>query len=200
MNRNYFSHSGVSVVTVRATGTATFNPNNQFEALDAGETASEQFSYTVGDGSGDTAVGTVTVLIHGVTDPRDLGLSYGSPQLPGIVLVGDAVTVNIGISNLSTQDVSAGTLAISIPTAMTVGDTGFCIAQPNSVQCNFGPLAAGATINASFSLTLDAPAIGLREIDFALSGNEPNVTMANNAGSLSADVRPVAIFADAFED
>lgn len=65
---------------------------------------------------------------------------------------------------------------------------------------HFGQLAAGATINASFSLTLDASAIGLREIAFALSGNAPDVTLANNAGSLNADVRPVAIFADAFDD
>jgi len=195
-----FEYHGAGELVVNADGSASFDPAGDYEALDAGELATEQFTYVVGDGNGGTATGTVTLVIQGITDPRDLAVHYGSPQLPGIVLVGDVVVVNIDIENIANQDVSGGTLNISIPTGMTVGDTGFCTSQTDHVQCNFGQLAAGASIHGSFSLTLTAAAIGLRQIAFSLTGNEPDVVLANNSGSLSADVRPVAVFGDQFED
>ena len=58
-------------------GTFDYNPNRQFESLDAGETAVDSFTYTISDGNGGTDTVTVNITITGVEDE------------PGDVLTGD---------------------------------------------------------------------------------------------------------------
>ena len=48
-------------------GTFTYDPNGQFEYLQAGDTTTDSFTYTVSDASGDTDTATVTITIHGVS-------------------------------------------------------------------------------------------------------------------------------------
>jgi len=45
-----------------------YNPNGQFESLNAGETATDTFTYTVNDGNGLNDSATVTVTINGVDE------------------------------------------------------------------------------------------------------------------------------------
>ena len=45
-----------------------YNPNGQFESLNAGDTATDTFTYTVNDGNGLTDTATVTVTINGVDE------------------------------------------------------------------------------------------------------------------------------------
>lgn len=47
-------------------GTFTYDPNRQFEYLQAGESATDSFTYTVSDASGDTDTAIVTITIRGV--------------------------------------------------------------------------------------------------------------------------------------
>lgn len=47
-------------------GTFTYDPNGQFEYLQAGESATDSFTYTVSDASGDTDTAIVTITIRGV--------------------------------------------------------------------------------------------------------------------------------------
>ena len=54
-------------LTDNGDGTFDYDPNSQFEDLNAGESATETFSYTVFDGS-DTDTATITITIEGVTD------------------------------------------------------------------------------------------------------------------------------------
>ena len=54
-------------LTLNADGSFDYDPNNQFEALDAGETATDSFVYTLSDGRL-TDSATVTISIAGVTD------------------------------------------------------------------------------------------------------------------------------------
>jgi len=58
----------VGLVTDNGDGTFNYNPNNAFELLNDGETATDSFSYTVSDGNGGTDTATVTLTITGVTD------------------------------------------------------------------------------------------------------------------------------------
>ena len=60
--------STLGLVTDNGDGTFTYNPNNAFELLDEGETATDSFSYTVSDGNGGTNTATVNVNITGITD------------------------------------------------------------------------------------------------------------------------------------
>ena len=48
-------------------GTFTYDPNGKFEYLQAGESATDSFTYTVSDASGDTDTATVTITIRGVS-------------------------------------------------------------------------------------------------------------------------------------
>jgi len=52
----------------RANTEVTFNPNGDFEDLDAGDTEDATFDYTVSDGNGGTNDATVTVTVTGVND------------------------------------------------------------------------------------------------------------------------------------
>ena len=54
-------------LTLNANGSFDYDPNNQFEALDAGDTGTDSFSYTLSDGRL-TDIATVTISIAGVTD------------------------------------------------------------------------------------------------------------------------------------
>ncbi|MGB5925689.1 MAG: Ig-like domain-containing protein [Dehalococcoidia bacterium] len=47
-------------------GTFTYDPDGQFEYLQAGESATDSFAYTVSDACGDNATATVTITINGV--------------------------------------------------------------------------------------------------------------------------------------
>jgi VCBS repeat-containing protein len=48
-------------------GTFTYDPNGKFDYLQVGESATDNFTYTVSDASGDTDTATVTITIRGVS-------------------------------------------------------------------------------------------------------------------------------------
>ncbi|ERT03593.1 hypothetical protein M595_6469, partial [Lyngbya aestuarii BL J] len=63
-------------VSINNDGTISYNPNGQFDALEANETATDSFSYTINDGQGGTDTATVNLTINGVspaTQPNDSG-------------------------------------------------------------------------------------------------------------------------------
>ncbi|MEQ9621877.1 Ig-like domain-containing protein [Coleofasciculus chthonoplastes] len=49
-------------------GTFYYDPNGQFESLAVGETAIDNFSYTIDDGNGNTDTATVNITLNGVND------------------------------------------------------------------------------------------------------------------------------------
>ncbi|WP_198000024.1 beta strand repeat-containing protein [Gimesia alba] len=56
-------------VTIMSDGTFDYNPDGAFENLAVGETATDEFTYTIDDGNGGTDTATVTITINGVNDP-----------------------------------------------------------------------------------------------------------------------------------
>jgi len=73
-----------------------YSPNGQFDALKAGQTATEKFAYTVSDGIG-SAVGTVTVTIQGVNDAPIANIDpNGYTVVRGGVLNANDVTGTVG--------------------------------------------------------------------------------------------------------
>ena len=64
-----FDSSGTKgQVTDNGDGTFEYNPDGQFEDLDAGDQATDTFTYTISDGNGATDSATVTITINGVQD------------------------------------------------------------------------------------------------------------------------------------
>ena len=81
------------LVTINEDGTASFDPNGEFEALGEGEEATTEVTYTITDPDGATSTTTVTVTVTGTndaptavadtfdadeTDPADLGNVLGN--------------------------------------------------------------------------------------------------------------------------
>lgn len=62
-----------------ADGVVTFTPNAAALGLDAGEVGTDSFTYTVEDGRGGTATGTVTVTVRGVDDAVVVSTGDSSP-------------------------------------------------------------------------------------------------------------------------
>ena len=48
-------------------GAFTYDPNGQFEYLQAGESATDSFAYTLSDACGDNATATVTITVNGIS-------------------------------------------------------------------------------------------------------------------------------------
>jgi VCBS repeat-containing protein len=48
-------------------GALTYDPNGQFEYLEAGDSAADSFIYTVSDACGDNVIATATITIRGGT-------------------------------------------------------------------------------------------------------------------------------------
>ncbi len=57
----------LGLVTINADGTLTYDPGHAFDLLNAGETATDLFQYTVSDGAGGTATATVSITVRGVS-------------------------------------------------------------------------------------------------------------------------------------
>jgi VCBS repeat-containing protein len=70
-----------ALLTLRADGSYTYNPNGKFDGMRAGQTASETFTYTVTDGMGASSTATVTVTVTGVNDaPAAAGASFTTDE------------------------------------------------------------------------------------------------------------------------
>jgi VCBS repeat-containing protein len=60
-------------------GSFTYDPNGQFEYLQAGGSTTDSFTYTISDGNGGSDTATVTITINGVNDvPTDISLDNSS--------------------------------------------------------------------------------------------------------------------------
>jgi len=69
----------IGVFTYNGDGTFDYDPNGQFDALGAGETATDTITYTVSDGTGREDTATLTVTIDGINDaPRTIDDSFGA--------------------------------------------------------------------------------------------------------------------------
>ena len=53
-------------LTLNANGSFSYNPNSVFDSLNAGETATDSFNYTVSDSNGGTDITTVNITINGL--------------------------------------------------------------------------------------------------------------------------------------
>jgi VCBS repeat-containing protein len=137
----------IGAVTLNPNGTFSYNPDNKFEALRAGQTATDTFTYTVTDAAGASSTKTVTVTIIGEND------APVAQALTGIVLEnGPALTLTPNY-----QDVDQGdTHTILVNTAGTKGKV---VLNPDgtfSYDANgkFESLKAGQTATDTFTYTV----------------------------------------------
>jgi len=86
-----------AVTAWNAGGSFTYDPNGQFQYLQAGSSTTDSFTYTVSDGNGGTDTATVTITIDGVNDgPTGISLDNSSvaENQPSGTAVGDFSTTD----------------------------------------------------------------------------------------------------------
>ncbi|MDH3719819.1 MAG: cadherin-like domain-containing protein, partial [Planctomycetota bacterium] len=88
----------LGTVTDNGNGTFTYDPNGAFDYLEAGQTATDTFSYTIDDGNGGTDTATVTIRIDGANDAP-----VANPDAAG-VNEGGAVNIDLGGNDTDADD------------------------------------------------------------------------------------------------
>jgi VCBS repeat-containing protein len=163
-------------VTNNGDGTFTYNPNGEFEALRAGQTATDQFLYTVTDAAGASSTATVTITITGQNDPPVAAGVSGSVQEHG-----PATTVTASYTDPDAGDTH--TFSIDLATDNTLGKVtnngdGTFTYNPNGA---FEALRAGQTATDQFLYTVTdaAGASSTTTVTITITGqNDPPVAAA----------------------
>ena len=178
--------------TLNADDTVTYDPNGAFEALKAGETATDSFQYTVEDADGARARGTVTVTVTGVNDAPvaadDAFTTDEDARLDGAVLLndgdvdGDPLTAALagGVAHGALDFRADGTFAYT-PDANFNGADGFTY----TVSDGQGGVDTGA-VTLTVAPVNDAP---VAADDTASTDEDTAVTLA--AATLLANDRDV---------
>ncbi|MCK0122749.1 Ig-like domain-containing protein [Loktanella sp. F6476L] len=125
------------LVTINPDGTASFDPNGDFEALGEGETATTTVTYTVDDGNGGTDTATVTITVTGTNDAPDATADvYTQDQdADGSPAIGNVIGDNTGAGQDS--DPEGDTIRV---TSVTNGTDSADITDP------FGAFGQGVTV------------------------------------------------------
>ena len=89
--------SSGALLTVRGNGSYEYDPNDQFENLQDGETASDSFTYRASDGNGGSDQATVSVTIDGANEVPSVTLDAPAPGT--VVGVGDDLRIEASASD-----------------------------------------------------------------------------------------------------
>lgn len=106
----------LGTAALAADGTVTFTPNAAALALNTGQTATDSFTYTVSDGHGGSAVGTVNVTVTGVSngtavstpDGIPVDVEWGTNRDRGIIRYEDGTWAEVDYSDTDGWTVGAG--------------------------------------------------------------------------------------------
>ena len=142
-----------ATVSIDGQGYVVYDPGALFQSLKAGETTTDNFTYTMNDRAGAESSATVTMTITGLSDKTVLTSAVANE--------GVSTTV-IEATNASAQDIAAisGTLEFS---DADVGDTLTASITSTSVKLNGSDVPVGVTVPAALTvagvLTFGGPVI-----------------------------------------
>ena len=143
------SYTGTyGTLILNSDGTYSYTLNSVVNTLSAGNTAQDQFNYTIGDGNGGSAVSTLTFTLTGSNDTpnntavNDLGVQEDGAGVSGSVTFSDVD--NGDTHTFSTTQPTEGSVAIDT-------NSGTYTFNPGS---DFQDLGAGETRNVSFDVTV----------------------------------------------
>ncbi len=185
----------VGLVTLNSGGTITYDPNNNFENLAAGDSATDTFSYTILNGVGGTSTATVTISLSGVNDqPVAADDAAATDEL-------DAISIDLlrGDSDPDSTDILS---VVGIDDSSTIGTVtlaseGTVIYDPDD---QFDALQAGQTATDSFgylisdgnggfaSATVVVTINGLDAPSLSLDGLVAHYALDDGAGTTAVDV------------
>ena len=102
-----------ALVTLNSNGSFTYNANGAFNYLTAGASATDTFTYTVSDGTGNSSTSTVVINITGVNDAPVLGFASGTANIPenfGPVVLSNFATV----TDVDSANFDGGQLVVTV--------------------------------------------------------------------------------------
>jgi VCBS repeat-containing protein len=179
--------------TVTNNGTdVTYDPNGAFESLDAGETGSDSFTYTISDGHGGTDTATVNVTVNGANDaPHAVDDAYQTVQDIALVETAPGVLGNdtdadtsdsITAGNAGTPDHGDVTLAADGSFTYTP-DAGYLGPDSFTYDVTDGTATDTGTVN----ITVVSPNATPTADDTSASGNEDGGGIAVSLSGDDAD-------------
>jgi VCBS repeat-containing protein len=157
-----------ALLTVNANGSYTYNPNGQFEALGAGQTATDTFTYTMQDTAGSPSSATVTITINGVNDVSSLDLDANDDgdgvTVPPATGSNYATTFTEGSPAVFIQDAVDATITdIDSPTLSSITVTLTNLLDPTFEVLDVDLLTGGFNLNFTKNFTTD-PSTGVLTI------------------------------------
>lgn len=165
-------------VILNGDGTVTYDPDGQFDALAAGETATDTFSYMLSDGNGGTDTATVSVTVTGIDDggtgSGELVESFEGPidstGTRGSVSSTFQYTEPDGARGeySPTDGNSMAVLSASGPASSTIE---FFLGLSNPLPADFGDSSPPAD-GSAFRLTLDVEAGDQVSFDWMFDAND----------------------------
>ena len=123
-----------ALLTMKADGTYSYNPNGAFAYLQAGQATTDSFVYQVSDGQGGFATATVTIVINGQNDNPVANVdtnavvagSSVSVVAPLGVLANDTDVEHdpLAVTGITATDATTGTVTTAVPGAPITGSNG----------------------------------------------------------------------------
>ena len=180
-----------ALLTLRADGSYAYNPNGKFNALRAGQTATDSFTYTMRDGMGATSTATVTVTVNGANDgptaaPDRFTTDEDTP-VSGNVLANDTDPDQGDTKTVASVNGSAASVGQTITLAsgarLNVNADGTFTYDPTGA---FDQLRAGQTATDSFAYVMadGAGATGGATVTVTVAGvNDAPVAVDDEAST-----------------
>ena len=192
-------------VAINADGSVSYTPNaGAYDSLADGETATDEFTYTISDGHGGTVTGTATVTVTGTNDAPTLVGSASADILE------DAGSVSLDVLSTATDVDASDVLSVASVTdgangTVNINADGSVTYTPNGGA--YDSLAAGEIATDTFTYTISDGAggtvTGTATVNVTGTNDAPTLTgsasadMLEDAGSVSLDVLSTATDVDA---
>ncbi|MFN6516410.1 MAG: beta strand repeat-containing protein [Nostoc sp. CreGUA01] len=163
---NQITLTNGALLTLNSNGAFVYNPNNKFESLNNGQTATDSFSYTISDGKGGTSTATVNITINGVTD------------VPVLTTINAETLTNVTGYRIENNSVAEGGSMLSLVGGSTteVGTATFTFNGPSGVYHLIIGSFDENDGQSRFNLTQQGNLVGSILLNQDLNGNLPSAT------------------------
>ncbi|KRA39091.1 hypothetical protein ASD81_11110 [Nocardioides sp. Root614] len=195
--------STLGLVTNNGTD-VSYNPNGAFEALGAGQTATDTFTYTVSDGNGGTDTAAVTITITGANDAPVIAAIEAGALSYTENAAATPITATGTVADVDSANLATGTLTVSF-TAGGAAEDRLAVAGGTTI----GTVVGGTNGTTPLVITLNATATPaavqalLRSVTYANVSNNPStaartvrfVLTDGDGGTSNAATRGIAVTA-----